>query len=321
MSFLDKAGDFIAHLTGTAAPGKATEAQLAAPTVDYKSEIERSRNTAAPTIAQTQLGPAAQATAQQAQSQNARAAQFGVDQTGRNFQTELAQRLQQQAQGNGPSIAQLAFQQNQEANLQAAQSQIASNSRGLNAGLAARNLANTTAQANIGAANQAAQIGMQERMNANQQLGQVGASIYGQDTTIAQQNAQLEQQAALQNAQLGTQASLQNAQLGSQAALANASAQNQFALQGGQMTQQVNMQNAANQLAQQGMNNQQIQAYLSSANQRDIAQLGAAQTFQSQLQQRYANEQAAYGKLFGGITAGAGSALGMSSISALGGAK
>lgn len=56
MSFLDKAGDFIAHLTGTAAPGKATEAQLAAPTVDYKSEIERSRNTAAPTIAQTQLG-------------------------------------------------------------------------------------------------------------------------------------------------------------------------------------------------------------------------------------------------------------------------
>lgn len=302
MSFLNAAGDFIAKLTGTSAPGQAQQAQLAPPIVNYQDQINKAQNTAAPVIGQTQLAPAAQATAQQAN-----AAQFGVDQTGRNFQTDLASRLQQQAQGNGPGLGQLAFQQNQDANIAAGQSQIAANSRGLNSGLAARNVADVTAQQNLAGANQAAQIGMQERMQANQQLGQVGSNIYGQDTQIAQQNAQLQQQAALQNAQLGTQVGL-----------SNQAATNQFGLQQGQMSQQVNLQNAATQLQQQGLNNQQVQAYLASSNQRDIAQLGAAQSFQAQLQQRYANEQAANEKLFGGITTAVGSATGIGAIGQLG---
>ena len=170
---------------------------------------------------------------------------------------------------------------------------------------------------------------MQERIQANQQLGQVGSNIYGQDTAIAQQNAQLQQQAALQNAQLGTQvsqgnaqlgtqAALQNAQMGNQVGLANQAATNQFALQGGQMAQQVNLQNAANQLQQQGLNNQQIQAYLNSANQRDIAELGSSNQFQGLLQNRYSQQSAGYQKLFGGLTGAASSASGVGAIGALG---
>lgn len=110
----------------------------------------------------------------------------------RDMQLALMQRLQDQAQGKGPSLAQMQLQKGTDANISGAmalgQSQRGAGQAGMLKGIA-------TQQANIGQgmANDSAMLRLQEQMQANQMLGQGLNGMRGQDQGWAgmeQQNAQ-----------------------------------------------------------------------------------------------------------------------------------
>lgn len=81
----------------------------------------------------------------------------------------------------------------------AAQTAAARAAHGANAALAFRNAQRNTADIGLAGAGQAAQARAQDQQAANAQLGQIYANAYGQDTSVAQANATLAQQAALAN--------------------------------------------------------------------------------------------------------------------------
>lgn len=122
----------------------------------------------------------------------------------------------------------------------AAQQAAARMARGANAALAYRQAARNTADIGLAGAGMAAQAAAQDQANANAQLGQLYGNMYGQDASVAAQNAQLGQQAMLQQGAMDQQAAIVNAQAGNATALANLQAQ----------------------LAQSGMNDQQQLAAL-----------------------------------------------------------
>jgi hypothetical protein len=141
-------------------------------------------NRAAPTIQGTQLDPT-----QMAQS---RAGSYSV-----------ANRLGAIAGGQQMGAGELAVnhQLGQAVAQQVAQARMA---RGVNGALAARNAARNSADVGMQAAGIAAQSRMTDQANANQQLAGIYGNLYGQDASVAAQNAQLGQsaQVANQNAQL-----------------------------------------------------------------------------------------------------------------------
>lgn len=83
----------------------------------------------------------------------------------------------------------------------AAQTAAARMAHGANAALASRNAARNTADLGLQGAGQAAQAQMQDQQAANAQRGALYGQAYGQDTNVAQANAQLGQQASLANQQ------------------------------------------------------------------------------------------------------------------------
>lgn len=95
-------------------------------------------------------------------------------------QKSLADMLEEQSKGGGPSIAQNQLQAATDRTGQQAAGLIASQ-RGLNPALAARQVLQQQAAANQAAANQSAQLRAQEMLNARQLLGQNLASQRSQD--------------------------------------------------------------------------------------------------------------------------------------------
>lgn len=92
----------------------------------------------------------------------------------------------------------------------AAQMSAARMAHGANAALAYRNAARNTADMGLQGAGMAAQAQMQDQASANQQLGGLYGSMYGQDASVAAQNAQLGQQALLQQGAFQQQTNLAN---------------------------------------------------------------------------------------------------------------
>lgn len=127
-----------------------------------------------------------------AQIDQAQQAQF------RDQQMALANALQLQANGQGPSVAGSQLRQSTEMNLQAALAQAAS-ARGGNLGAAQYQLGNARANIQQQAAMQLAQARIQEQMAARAQLGEVLGQGRGQDLGLASQQAGLNQQTAAVN--------------------------------------------------------------------------------------------------------------------------
>lgn len=120
-------------------------------------------------------------------------------------QSQLANMLLNQAQGNGPSIAQNQLNQATNQNIAQGAGMIGSQ-RGLNPALAARMILNNTAAQNQAAAGQAAGLRAQEQLGALGSLGNVLGQQRGQD--ISQSLGQV--QSGL--GQVGTLGQLQNTQ-------------------------------------------------------------------------------------------------------------
>lgn len=110
----------------------------------------------------------------------------------RNAQSALMQQLQQQARGEGPSVAQAQLRQASEENMSNAAAMAASG-RGPGAGGAAYQAANQ--QANIGQkmAGDSAMLRMQEQQQAQGQLANLSGQMRGQD--LSTQTIGLQQQA------------------------------------------------------------------------------------------------------------------------------
>ena len=195
---------------------------VAAPQVGAASQIAMPEQVQAQQIAAGQaqammIDPAQIAALERAQ---AAAIQRGDEQGVRASQMALAQALEAQAAGTGPSLAeqQLARQNEQAIKQQLA---LAGSQRGMTPAMAQRQAAMNigTLAADQGA--RAAELRIQEQQAARAQLADVLGQTRGLDVNIASQQAQLQQQAALQNAaQANAQAQAQ-AQLAQQAGLAN----------------------------------------------------------------------------------------------------
>lgn len=158
----------------------------------------------------------------------------------RTGQTTLMSQLAAQAAGKGPSLAQSQLAQATDRNL--AQSMaLAGSQRGSSAGSGMRQIAQGQAQMNQQAAQQSADLRMNEQMAARQQLGGVMAQGREQDIGLATSQAGFTQQAKL----------------------ANQDAANQFKLQQAGFNQQAAGNNQQAALAMQGMNDDQAKALMS----------------------------------------------------------
>ncbi len=140
------------------------------------------------------------------------AAQLSPDQQQfRNQQQSLANALQLQANGQGPSLAGQQLAQARDQQIQTAMG-LAASQRGLTAGQGLRSIADQTAQANQFAAQQSAQARIAEQLAARQQLSGVLDTARTGDINVAGQNAGLQQQTSLQQALLNQQAAANNQQ-------------------------------------------------------------------------------------------------------------
>lgn len=158
-----------------------------------------------------------------------------VDPAFREYQLGLAQQLQQQANGQGPSVAQMQLQQATDRSLNQSLGAIRS-ATGANAGLSARTAALAGAQQLGSAANASGQLRLQEQQQAQQALA--GVANAGRSGDIQVNGQGLQAQQANANAKLaGIQglAGVRQAQLGT--------AQNIFAAQNGAQIQTSQNQN------------------------------------------------------------------------------
>lgn len=188
---------------------EALKAQLA-------QQLAAGQGRAAPTMSSARLGAAPTSVAAQMNT-----AQTDQD---RAQQQALAQQLQAQAAGQGPSLAQSQLQQATDRNISQGLAMQASQ-RGANAGQGLRNVAQGTAIANQQAAQQSADLRMQEQMAARNQLAGTLQGMRGQDIGVSQEQAQLQQQTGLANQAMAGQYGLGQAQLEQQAAANNQAAQ------------------------------------------------------------------------------------------------
>ncbi len=173
------------------------------------------------------------------------AAQYG--QSGINAQNNLMQQLALQSQGQGPSVAGSMLKQGQDANLAAVMSQLASARGGANP-LLQRTVAQTSAEINAKAAQDAATARLQEQLQAQGLLGQVsgqsagqGLTQRGQDVGLATNQAGLTQQSILAGHSAGVQGSLANAEFIQDAAKTAYQGQLQGALTNAGFVQDVGM--------------------------------------------------------------------------------
>lgn len=269
-----------------------------APTVDQVN-LGKANTVTAATIGNEErinaakLGPAAtMSAATVAPTTNAQAASIDQSQQAqfRAGQSGLAAQLQAQAAGQGPSLAQSQLQQGTNRNIAQAMA-LAASQRGSTAGQGLRQIAQQTTAANQQAAQQSADLRMQEQMAARQQLAGVLGQGREADIGLAASQAQLQQQAALQNADAANTAGLAQAQLAQQASMSNQDALNQFASQQAQLSQQAS-------LANQAANNQFMLEQAGLTQQAGLANQAAKNQFALEqgnltLQGRLANQNAA----------------------------
>lgn len=126
----------------------------------------------------------------------------------RNAQLGLVSQLQQQAAGQGPSLADMQLRQGADRNLSNAIAMQASQRGGMAGGLAMRNIAQQRADLGQQLAAQSGMQRLQEQQQAQQMLGGISGGARGQDIGLASTQAEMQQQAALanQNAALQQQA-------------------------------------------------------------------------------------------------------------------
>lgn len=236
-----------------------------------QTEGRQAQQVQAPTLANALAMQAAQV----GNAQTAQAAQLNQAQQNqvRGQQMGLVEALQQQAAGQGPSLAQNQLNQARDQQIQTAMA-LAASQRGLTAGQGLRSIADQTAQAQQFAASEAARARIAEQLAAREQLAGVLQGTRAADIGVASQQAGLEQQANLANQAAQNQFALQQAAFGQEAAARNQAAQNQFALQQAGMTQQAALANQQAGLQQQGLN----QSFINALNQ----QIGALDIGQQQ---------------------------------------
>jgi hypothetical protein len=273
-----------------------------------QGELDRAKNIQAPTSQAAQLGKTTGALAQNATgatvagpmmingpgaAPQANAAQLDQSQANqmRSAQSGLVGQLQQQANGQGPSLATSQMNAGMAANRAAQMSQAASQRGFGNTAGAMRQAAYQTGAQNQTTAIASGQARIQEQLAARQQLAGVASDARGQDLNAASSNAQMQQQTNLanqamqgQNQEMGMkaqmanqnamqakqladagysqQAGLQNAQLGTQNSQFNANLGQQANITQAQMQQQTNMANQTAKLQSMGMSNDQIKAML-----------------------------------------------------------
>ena len=269
----------------------------------------------------------------------------------RTQQEALTAQLQARAAGTAPSLAQQELKKAQDRNLAAVMAAQAT-TRGISPALAARNVARQQAQMGAETQQQAATLALQERMSAEQNLGQMLQAQRGQElqqsglqAQQAQVQAQLQQQAGLAGAEMGQQQALQQAafqqqagmqgaemaqqraltqaQLQQQAGLVGAEFGQQTALQQAQMGQQAELARAQMAQQEQAQQDQMTQYYMSLGFSTDQAQLQAQKDLQTAKLQKFGMkeglEQKAFAtaaagrqKLAGGVMQGIGSLAAMS---------
>ena len=185
-------------------PGRMSAAQVA--------EAERVRGT----LAGVEAGQAEAASFTPAQIQamrEAEAARIARDDAGiRDRQLALAQALEAQAAGTGPSVAEQQLRRSGEQAI-AAQAALAASARGGNPILAQRQAAQQTAAIQQDLAGRAAELRLQEQAQARQALGAVLGETRGQDIGVSTEQARLLQQAELSNVEAQRQRALAQAQL------------------------------------------------------------------------------------------------------------
>lgn len=187
----------------------------------------------------------------------------------RQGQMALMQQLQEAAAGRGPSIAAQQLKQGMDRNNAQALGMAAT--MGGNPALAARNAALGAAQANQATNRDAAMARLQEQLSARDQLGGVLNSARGQDMTIAANQAQLDQQAALANQGAYNQ---QN-QLIADILRGNQGAYNQGELANTGYRQETALANQASQFNQNQVNEQNRRYYEQLANSIDARERDA----------------------------------------------
>lgn len=180
----------------------ATETQLGAPAQMGNT------NLAPATLAdRTAIGNAAQA----GDVSVGDAAQLGVtDSAAYNKQLQLAQALEAQANGQGPSLATLQIQQAMERGLKNEMGALSAQP-GVSQALAARLYGQQAGQARNEAAMAGAQARMAEQIAARQQLNELLNASRGADISVGQGNQAAQNQALLAQAQIQTQLETANA--------------------------------------------------------------------------------------------------------------
>lgn len=187
-------------------------------------------------------------------------------------QQGLANQLQQQAQGLGPSVAQVQAQQSANQNLQSQMAMLGSQRGSSNPALAQQQALNAGANAQQQAAGQAVLGRTQEALGAQSNLANLYGTMGGQTQNFAATQAGLQQQAGLASMGAINQQNQAQAQLYQQAGLSNQGAQNQFNLQQGSMNQGVNLANLQAGMQQNQLNAQQYNQYMNLLQQQNLSQ-------------------------------------------------
>jgi len=234
------------------------EAQNAATQDKLSSALTASQNRTAPTMGAAQVGNTAlvQTAGIDPSKLYGQASTVGPanidrqDDQFRQGQSSLSQALATQAAGGGPSLAAGQLQQANDRTIAAQMAAAASARGGSNPALMGRQLATQGIEATQQAGQQAAQMKMQEQLNAQQALASTLANARNQDIGVNTSQAQLNQQGGITNANLGqgmTLANMQAAQgqqqLGMQSNIANAAALNNTYAQNAGFGQQANANN------------------------------------------------------------------------------
>ncbi len=127
----------------------------------------------------------------------------GADQNtqGRDMQMSLIQQLQNQANGGGPSLAQMQLQKATDANLSNAMA-LGASQRGAGAAGGLKAIQGQQAQISQGMAGDSAMLRLNEQMKARDALGNQVGAMRGQDQMLLNANADRAAAAAKQQAQL-----------------------------------------------------------------------------------------------------------------------
>ena len=228
------------------------------------------------------------------QGRSVTAADVAANQEGRVAQSDLIKALQARAAGTAPSIAENQLRQSQE-NILKQQAAQAAGTRGVGQALRQRELARAGGEAQQAAAQQAAQLRLQEQVQAEGAIADVAGTTRQQDIATAIEQARLQQAAGTTTAQLGQAADTTTAQLGQEAATTTAQLGQQAALASAEMAQRAEVSNAENSLradlANQGVDLDVVKQNAAAGNTAAIANLSAiTQAADRQLRADLANQ-------------------------------